>query len=406
MKAYLDYMDGIQVSPELHGKIVERVHAPKRRAPRLGTALAGVAAALLLAFLLSTIDFRLDFGPSPGSDPGQWLHQDSISLRGGTLHFAQAEAVAQEANRILGFFQEEVAQDTVAGIFGGAHPVPQGFSLETATAGYGHAGGLVDIHLSYSDGQEEIGLFFGRNYLFQVPVVSAIHGTEVVAGYWPLQEGSIYWAGFERDGRDCYLESASQSLLVETLDLVLGGAMDTSGVVPKVIPEFRHDKLTLEQARRDPDFGSFVPGTPPQGFAFSSATRYLDQSSDQLLVSFQAGMRYVELSIARKSPDTNARIIEVLEPETYDLELYPIPWADSIPDELWDKVTRPVFLWQDLTMDVLRARAYQVQDAGDDSSGYRMNFSVLWGDMMLDCRVKGSTPEAVMQMLKSIEGQK
>jgi hypothetical protein len=117
-------------------------------------------------------------------------------------------------------------------------------------------------------------------------------------------------------------------------------------------------------------------------------------------------MRYVELYIARMSPDIQTRVVDVQERETYDLGLYSIPWAESVPAELRDKVTRPVFLWQDLTLDVLRARAYQVQDAGDDSSGYRMNFSVLWGNIVLECRVKGSTPEAVLEMLQSIEGLK
>lgn len=404
MKAYLDYMDGIQVSPELHGKIVERVFAPKRRPIRLGAALAGVAGVLFLTLLLVAIDF----GPHPGPGPnlGPWLHQDEVRLRGGTLRFAPTEAVPQQSKKILGYFREDLSPDTVAGIFGGSHPVPQGFGLETAVGGYGHTGELADIHLSYSDGQEEIGLFIGWDYISQAPAVSTIHGLEVKAGHWPRQGDFIYWAGFELNGITCYLESASQRLLAETVDLVLGGGMDTAGVAPKVLPEFRYDRLTLEQARRDPDFGSFVPGTPPQGFAFSSAIRYLDQSSDQLLVSFQAGMRYVELSIARKSPNIQARIVDVLEPETYDLGLYPIPRADSVPEELRDKVTRPVFLWQDISIDVLRARAYRAQEAGDDSSGYRMEFSILKGEIVLDCKVKGSTPEAVLEMLQSIEGLK
>lgn len=402
MKAYLDYMDGIQVGPELHQKIIGSVLAPKRRPLRLGAALVGVAGVLILAFLF----IALDFGPSPGYEPGPWLHRDEVSLRGGILHFAQTEAVLRDTRKLLGYFREDLFPDTVAGIFGGAHPVPQGFGLDTAVAGYDPTGELVDIHLSYSDGREEIELTIGWHYLLPVSAASAIHGTEVHAGHWPHQEGPIYWAGFELNGKICYLESASQRLLAETVDLVLGGVMDIAEIAPRVIPEFRRDKLTLEQARRDPDFGSFVPGTAPQGFAFYGAIRYLDQSSDQLSVYYQAGMRYVELYIARMPPDIQTRVVDVQERETYDLGLYSIPWAESVPAELRDKVTRPVFLWQDLTLDVLRARAYQVQDAGDDSSGYRMNFSVLWGNIVLECRVKGSTPEAVLEMLQSIEGLK
>ena len=44
-----------------------------------------------------------------------------------------------------------------------------------------------------------------------------------------------------------------------------------------------------------------------------------------------------------------ARITSVADTENYDLALYPIPRGDSVPEELWEIVDRPIFLFEELT---------------------------------------------------------
>jgi hypothetical protein len=53
-------------------------------------------------------------------------------------------------------------------------------------------------------------------------------------------------------------------------------------------------------------------------------------------------------------------------------------------------------------MEMVQTRAYEVSDAGDES-GYRMHFSVLYGETLVEINVKGATPEAVFEMLQQIK---
>lgn len=100
-------------------------------------------------------------------------------------------------------------------------------------------------------------------------------------------------------------------------------------------------------------------------------------------------------------PDDKPRITSTEQTENYDLSLYPIPHAQSVPAELRKIVTDPIFRIEELTREVVMTRAYKVNDAGD-TSGYRMRFSVLYGDILVVVNIKGADPESVYNMLLSL----
>ena len=91
-------------------------------------------------------------------------------------------------------------------------------------------------------------------------------------------------------------------------------------------------------------------------------------------------------------------LTSVNDKENYDLSLYPIPRADSVPDELRDIVNDPIFEAEELTLEAVYCRAYKVNDAGD-TDGWRMKFSVKYGDVIVSVRTKGVEPEWVYQQL-------
>ena len=97
-----------------------------------------------------------------------------------------------------------------------------------------------------------------------------------------------------------------------------------------------------------------------------------------------------------------SRITSVADTKNYDLSLYPIPRGDSVPEELWEIVDRPIFLFEELTLDAVRMRAYSVSDAGD-GSGPRMEFGVLYGDILVEVNVKGVSPEKIFEMLSEVK---
>ena len=92
------------------------------------------------------------------------------------------------------------------------------------------------------------------------------------------------------------------------------------------------------------------------------------------------------------------RLTSVADTANYDLSLYPIPRASSVPDELREIVDNPIFDAEELTMDAVWARVYKTGESGD-SAGWRMAFSVRHGDIVVEVRTKGVDPEWVYMRL-------
>jgi len=160
--------------------------------------------------------------------------------------------------------------------------------------------------------------------------------------------------------------------------------------------------LDLTAAYADLDFGAYLPQDLPAGFAFDIAYRTASQESNSLFASWHKGLGYIEWWVSPFEEDDKSRLTTVADTKNYDLSLYPIPRADSVPRELRIIVNNPIFRVEDLTLEVVQARAYEVSDAGD-ISGHRMRFSVLYGDTLVEINIKGATPEAVFEILQQIK---
>ncbi|KPU46069.1 hypothetical protein OXPF_05520 [Oxobacter pfennigii] len=160
--------------------------------------------------------------------------------------------------------------------------------------------------------------------------------------------------------------------------------------------------IELTEAYEDPDFGKYLPEDLPSGFAFESTVRSINQERNSLSALWTKGMSEVHWRISTLGEDDKVRITSVADTRNYDLSFYPIPRADSVPDELREIVTDPIFSSEELTLEAVQARADEVSDAGDISDP-RMRFGVLYGNILVEINVKGATSEAVFKMLQQIE---
>lgn len=97
-----------------------------------------------------------------------------------------------------------------------------------------------------------------------------------------------------------------------------------------------------------------------------------------------------------------ARCVRAGEPEKYDLRLYPIPRAQSVPDELREVVNDPVFDAEELTPELVQTRAYRVDEQGD-SNGWRMRFSVRYDDRLVTVQTKGIEPSWLFARLQAMK---
>ena len=180
------------------------------------------------------------------------------------------------------------------------------------------------------------------------------------------------------------------------------GKPDLSAITPDEIPELTDLVFSsLKEAQTEPDFGGYLPAELPAGFEESAIRRLRFQNANYLSAMWSRGMENLSWIIRPFAPEDAGRCTTVQELENYDLSLYPIPRADSVPDELYEVVHNPIFEAEELTLEAVYRRAYKVSDAGD-TDGWRMNFSVRYGDVIVSVSAKGVEPEWVYDQLKNL----
>ena len=174
---------------------------------------------------------------------------------------------------------------------------------------------------------------------------------------------------------------------------------DLSLIVPEEIPELMEKMFdTLSEAQAEPDFGRYLPSELPTGFAESTIRRFQFQNSNSLSALWSKGLDDLMWVVSPYTEENAQRLTSVNDKENYDLSLYPIPRADSVPDELREIVDNPIFDAKELTLETVYSRAYKVEDAGD-TDGWRMRFSVRYGDVIVAISTKGVEPEWLYQQL-------
>ena len=144
-------------------------------------------------------------------------------------------------------------------------------------------------------------------------------------------------------------------------------------------PEAGIRGLTYAEALADPDFGGCFPRELVEGFAVREAHR----GADSLFISFEqavgnADYRELVLSASRAEPGDGERTVDIDAVESYDVHLYEIPWADSVPEKYMETFDHPLFRAEDLSPQVLARRVYDHRELGDEHVA--ADFSVLCKD--------------------------
>jgi len=200
------------------------------------------------------------------------------------------------------------------------------------------------------------------------------------------------------------LEQAKEAFcrLLECFAYYEEGKPDLSVIVPEEIPELTEQMFnTLVEAQAEPDFGRYMPSELPAGFGDAIICRFEFRNSNYLSGMWSRGMDDLTWVIEPYDEDDAHRLTGVDDKKNYDLSLYPIPRADSVPDELREIVDNPIFEADELTLEAVYCRAYKVNDAGD-TNGWRMKFSVKYGDTIVSISTKGVEPEWVYHQLVNL----
>lgn len=153
--------------------------------------------------------------------------------------------------------------------------------------------------------------------------------------------------------------------------------------------------LTWEAARMDAVYGKYVDVQVPEGYSYTSGIR----SDTGLHVIWTKGMEEISVSCRQADESVSDWLVNAECPEEYDLSLYPIPWSDSVPEELYSKVIYATFVPEQLTPEIVAARTYQVQEEGD-VSGCRTQINILYSDnVLVEINSKGPSYEEIYALI-------
>lgn len=450
MKDYNDYMNSISVNAELHDKILKRQKPEPRRRGLAVLRYAGMLACAAFLMFCAWVFPKLFNAPgeggrtggdyngviygvgndvsSPGASQNPVTNPDTSTIPDPSVlpaptpahisliinEFDSYMSGSLALDRYVGHFWYDLTQNELQATFPDI-----GIPL-SAAAYYREDGSLLNIvayKMSENIKRTTIELAPGEvvsDLLYEnevEPVFSDVYGVSVLAGTFLLEEKDIalYFAEFNLEGIAYFVrtyddngESGAVRLTEIVGAIIENGAPDLSVFENPEIPEMRNEELSLEKARLEPDFGAYLPEDVPSRFGFVSAHRIISQQSNSLYATWSVAYDHISWRVSEPTDNDRERIVFANETEKYDLSLYSFPLSDSVPEELREIVESPVFLAEELTPDIVKARAMYVDTDRGDIPGWRMSFAVLIGDVLVDINAKGATPEQIWEMLAGL----
>lgn len=171
--------------------------------------------------------------------------------------------------------------------------------------------------------------------------------------------------------------------------------------------------LTAEEVANMTACAAYLPPTLPEDMQLETATLHLPQGvpdtaalSDTdalhgtLLLNYTDGAyNYLTLRISPYTAADEPRLAEADRPETWNESLYGLPFSETIPEDMWQQVTDPIFPAEDFTEDILQ----QLAGASDQNAKY-VRFGLKAGDMLLEYTAHTSDIDGVWQAISETPG--
>lgn len=371
----------------------------------------------------STVDKRDDVDVS-GSVPLVQITETACPTEPVTpkevFYYNEAAPVAIERIYIPRYFEEELKGKKLLAVL---PKNEEGFGM-SGKAGFDGEGSLLMVMLTVSAGRSRqtvaVTMSDAGYALSGCTVWSPLGEAETVTTQYNGVEYTLYRCAYD-DGATTALEASMSvgecrfvfSLTTATEELnqakeafeqvlvaftkYADGTPDLSAVTPEEIPESIDEKISMTEAQAVPVFGEYFLETVPEGYREEGIRRYKDKWNDYLSGLWSKGYSDISWKVHFYTDEDASRLTKVSETERYDLALYPIPRAESVPVELQSVVDNPIFAIEELTLDAVWKRAYKVEDESDE---WRMEFSVKYGDILVEVRTEGVTPEWLYEELK------
>lgn len=435
MKYYTQYMDSQQVSPNLHRRLCELKPRPRHSHVGQMAALAACGAAACLALYVGlspasgpnpvasdTIVPGIQDNFGPGESSGYLVPDSEEGTANffcmGVIDYVPWETEGDGALRYdvpEGSFGRTLTQEQLFDLFwpdGDGEGIPwtlfwDGYTL-TADAIYDKEGSLLWVTVVGSKGDAHFSLQLSPDQLLPTcvagpePTYYDYFGTEIAAwtstGDWnddgkketkvtiqAVKDGIgvrfVNYGQTDPEGKDTAPDFNSffvnRTFAGEGIQFTLDHLRTTTD-----IPDWRADTFSsLEEARQEAAFAPYLPASAPAGYReFEGTLSYQEGVRNTLFLRWSRGYSDVTVRVSLPESGTpQGNTVDVSNPAAYDVRLYSIPWCDSVPEEYRETVDNPIFRAQDMTREVVSARARSYQDTGD-IDGPRINFTIRYSD--------------------------
>lgn len=159
-------------------------------------------------------------------------------------------------------------------------------------------------------------------------------------------------------------------------------------------------EITEAEARQMTVLGEYVPTVLPAGYSWEEGRTYAESEEEAIYLTWTRGLDSISLTIS-KAVAAEIQLSDVAATETYDVQLYEIPYAETVPKEYRKTFDNPVFAEKDFSLEIVEARMKSVADAGDTDTP-RGNFAVLFEDGVLVYFNGRGTAQEIWEMFQSM----
>lgn len=336
-----------------------------------------------------------------------------------TVYYNEASSVlSAERAYIKGYFTENLDDTKLAAL---TPEMPYAYMICSGYAGFDNYGNLLDVVLSVTTSIPEapvtvslMDYSFAPCYVLPGEATLSVcekveytlyqydTGSQITLGADAFISGIYFHFSIDTTQEKLEQSKADFQCVLECFARYEDGKPDLSVITPGQIPELTEQIFnTLSEAQSEPDFGQYMPSQLPAGFEEAAIRRFKFQNANYLSGLWSKGLDDLSWVVSPYTEADARRLTGINEKENYDLSLYPIPRADSVPDGLREIVDDPIFAAEELTLDAIYCRAYKISDAGD-TDGWRMRFSVRYGDIIVSVSAKGVEPEWLYQQLVNL----
>jgi len=171
-------------------------------------------------------------------------------------------------------------------------------------------------------------------------------------------------------------ENALPPSLVNWATYADGGLSLDHLLTSESIPDWRKTEFTtLSEARQEEPFAPYLPENYPFPYGeFYSYLNYQERSCNMLHIRWSLGYDDVEIDIhlPESGEAPSIPLADPDNPASYDVRLYEIPWADTVPQEYQADFYKPVFRAEEMSLAIIEARMTE-----KDTGGFSCRFCVL-----------------------------